>query len=104
MESARSVNDIRKHARDDVATNGRPRLPNRVLLSFGESGTPLWPNLRARNEFIKRVHFFPVPFFIFHRRNGSIRIINIPSPILPEQYRSLSTVASDTDAVAISIT
>lgn len=41
MELARSVNDIRKHVCDDVAVIlARPRLPNRVLLSFGESGTP----------------------------------------------------------------
>lgn len=39
MESARTVNDIRKHVRDDIATLARPRLPNQVLLSSGESGT-----------------------------------------------------------------
>jgi len=89
MESARSVNDIRKHARDDVATTlARPRLPNRVLLSFGESGTlPTGPpSLLATSlsdacalflllsPAYRSVAFVPyrvinVPFLVFSRNN-----------------------------------
>lgn len=71
MESARSVNDIRKYIRDDVATNVRSNHACRIKFYFHSVKVvpPLWPDLCARNEFIRRVHFFPVPFFFLHHRN-----------------------------------
>lgn len=99
---------IRYIRRDDVATTlARPRLPNRVLLSFGESSaplplpslSPLVPVKTERSQRVYRAHalFLSRPLLLSHH-GISRRVINVLLSIPSRNNISSSRCVSNTGA------
>lgn len=90
MESARSVNDIRKHVREITLPPRRSTAPAESSFTFIR--WKWWPpsspdRAAARNGFMGRVHFFPrSPLPLPSQRNAR-RVINVSLRALSEQYR-----------------